>query len=144
MIRAYRHDCAGQREVDLDPVTLIVAALAAGAASGLKDTAGQAVKDAYGALKSLVKGRLGEASVSDSVVERHEEAPEVYKRSLETELAKAGVTDDEEVVRAAQRLLALVDPVGAQAGKYEVTISGSKGTVVGDHAHVTMTFNDES
>jgi hypothetical protein len=52
------------------------------------------------------------------------------------------VADDEAVVRAAQQLLALVDPNGARTGKYNVTISGGKGIVVGDYAHAEMTFND--
>ena len=42
----------------MDPVTLIVTALAAGAVFGLKDTASAAVKDAYAGLKALVKRRF--------------------------------------------------------------------------------------
>ena len=42
----------------MDPITLIVTALAAGAALGLKDTASSAIKDAYQGLKTLVKKRL--------------------------------------------------------------------------------------
>ena len=38
----------------MDPVSLIVTALATGAAAALKDTAGEAVKDAYSGLKSLL------------------------------------------------------------------------------------------
>ena len=43
----------------MDPISLIVAALAAGASAAVKDTAGQAVKDAYSGLKALVKRKLG-------------------------------------------------------------------------------------
>lgn len=39
----------------MDPVSLVVTALAAGAAIGLKDTASAAVTDAYENLKVLVK-----------------------------------------------------------------------------------------
>ena len=42
----------------MDPVTLILTALAAGAALGVKDTASAAVKDAYEGLKALVKKRF--------------------------------------------------------------------------------------
>ena len=42
----------------MDPVTLIVTALAAGAASALQDGAAAAVKDAYARLKALVKKRF--------------------------------------------------------------------------------------
>jgi hypothetical protein len=126
----------------MDPVSLIVAALAAGASAALKDTAGQAVQDAYGGLKSLLKRRLGEKRRTEDVVDRHEEAPDVWEKPLHDELAKAGLADDEEVIRAAQELLARVDPAGARGGKYKVTISGGKGIVVGDHARVDMTFED--
>ena len=43
----------------MDPITLIVTALAAGAALGITDTASSAIKDAYAGLKALVKKRLG-------------------------------------------------------------------------------------
>ena len=43
----------------MDPITLIVTALAAGAALGVTDTASQTVKDAYAGLKALVRKRLG-------------------------------------------------------------------------------------
>ena len=39
----------------MDPVTLILTALAAGATASLKDTANQTVKDAYNGLKALIK-----------------------------------------------------------------------------------------
>jgi hypothetical protein len=40
----------------MDPVTLIVTALAAGAASALQDGTAEAVKGAYARLKGLLKG----------------------------------------------------------------------------------------
>ncbi|MBO0849309.1 MAG: hypothetical protein J2P20_07600 [Pseudonocardia sp.] len=43
----------------MDSVSLIVDALAAGAVAGAQGTATQAVKDAYGGLKSLVTRRFG-------------------------------------------------------------------------------------
>lgn len=42
----------------MDPVTLIVTALAAGAASALQDGASSAVKDAYARVTALVKNRF--------------------------------------------------------------------------------------
>ena len=42
----------------MDPVSLIVAALAAGASEGAKTTVSEAVKDAYAGLKKLVQARL--------------------------------------------------------------------------------------
>jgi rhamnose utilization protein RhaD (predicted bifunctional aldolase and dehydrogenase) len=126
----------------VDPVSLIVAALAAGASAAFQDAARQVVKDAYAGLKSLLRHNLADEPEALSVIEQHEEAPEVWEKSLERELGRTGVADDEAVVRAAQRLLAAIDPEGARAGKYNVTISGGKGIVVGDHAQVGMRFDD--
>ncbi|CCI17590.1 exported hypothetical protein [Microcystis aeruginosa PCC 9807] len=39
----------------MEPISLILAALAAGATGAAKDTAGTAVKDAYESLKALIK-----------------------------------------------------------------------------------------
>lgn len=42
----------------MDPISLIVAALAAGVAASAKDVAGSAVKDAYCGLRGLIIRRL--------------------------------------------------------------------------------------
>lgn len=63
----------------MDPVTLIVTALAAGAALGLKDTASGVVKDAYASLKTLAKKRLADRRDGELVLARHEEAPEMWQ-----------------------------------------------------------------
>jgi hypothetical protein len=47
----------------MDPVTLIVAALAAGAAAGLKPTAEQAVKDAYAGVKAFILNKYPSLSL---------------------------------------------------------------------------------
>lgn len=121
----------------MDPITLIVTALTAGATAALQGTAEQAVKDAYSGLKALIKRKFAGKPVAESV-DRHESAPDVLKEQLKD----AGAGDDEEIIRAAQTVLAQTDPDGARAGKYNVTISNGKGVVVGDRNTVTMTFND--
>lgn len=126
----------------MDPVSLIVAALAAGASTALKDTAAEAVKDAYAGLKSLLTRKLGDEPAAQVAIDKYEESPDVWEKPLEEEIKKSGVADDEEVVRAAQKLMEVVDPAGALAGKYNVNISGGKGIVVGDHARVEMTFEN--
>ena len=126
----------------MDPVSLIVAALTAGAAGALKDTTGEAIKDAYAGLKSLLKRKLAGRQLAQEVIDKHETAPADWEKPLRNELAEAGVGEDEEVIREAQKLLTRVDPEGAARGKYNVTISGGQGNVVGDHANVTMTFGN--
>ena len=126
----------------MDPISLIVTALATGAAAAVKDTAGQAVKDVYSSLKAALTQKLGSSPVAQEVVERHEESPEIWEKPLAAELEKAGVANDAEVIRLAEELMAKHDPAGARAGKYSVQISGGQGATVGDHAHVQQTFNN--
>jgi hypothetical protein len=117
----------------MDPVTLIVTALAAGAALGLKDTASSAIKEAYGALKALVKKRLAGRPDGEMVLEAHEQAPTKWQTTLETELTAAGARSDAELLVAAEVLMSLADAAGYRAGKYSVDVRGSQGVQVGDH-----------
>jgi hypothetical protein len=124
----------------MDPVTLILTALAAGAALGVKDTASSAVKDAYNGLKALVKRRFGGRTDGELVLARYEEAPETWKGRLAAELAAVGAGDDTGLVAAAQALMKLIDEAGSESGKYVVTVRESRGVQVGDRNTQTNTF----
>lgn len=117
-------------------MTLIVAALTAGAQS----TATEVVKDAYARLKDLVRRRFAGRPSGETALEEHEQRPEVWQKPLETELVAADAGRDEGLVEAAQRLLAIVDPEGARAGRYVVDARGSQGVQIGDHGTQTNTF----
>jgi hypothetical protein len=126
----------------VEPISLIIAALAAGAVAGARDTAGAAVKDVYGGLKALIRRRFGGNREASAALDLSECQPAAPPGELARYLWAVGAETDEELIAAAQAVLRLVDPAGARTGKYEVTISGGKGIVVGDQANVTMTFND--
>ena len=127
----------------MDPLSLIVAALVAGASAALKDTASDAVKNAYAGLKSLLKRKFGNDTFAESVLDKHEENPKTWEEPLREQLVAAGAPDDEQIVAAAAALLERADPHGAQIGKYNVQISGGQGTVIGDNANVTQHFNGQ-
>ncbi len=116
----------------MDPITLIVTALATGAALGITDTASSAVKDAYTKLKALVRKRLGGRPDAELVLARHEEAPETWRAPLMAELDQAGADYDSGLVAAAEALMRLVDKAGARAGKYAVDVRGAQGVQIGD------------
>src|SRR5689334_20841802 len=99
----------------MDPITLIVTALAAGAALGLKDTASTAVTDAYAGLKALVTRKLAGRPAADVVLSGHEKAPETWQAPLIAELSEAGADHDPGLVAAAQALMSLVDEAGTRA-----------------------------
>jgi hypothetical protein len=125
----------------MDPVTLIVTALAAGAASALQEDAKDAVKAAYVRLRDILKRRFSGRRVGELALAEHEAAPAMWEPQLRAELAATGAENDHDLVDAAQALLSLVDPAGARSGKYYVSIRGSQGVQVGDHNTQTNTFN---
>lgn len=125
----------------MDLITLIVTALAAGAASGTADAASAAVKDAYASLKALVAKRLGGRADAELVLARHEQAPEVWRAPLVAELVDAEADDDPELVRAARALITLADEAGPRAGKYTVDVRGAQGVQVGDHGRQDNVFH---
>ena len=116
----------------MDPITLIVTALAAGAALGVKDTASTAIKDAYAGLKALVRKRLAGRPDGELVLARHEQAPEKWQAPLMDELDQAGAGQDAGLLAAAEALMRLADETGARTGKYTVDVRGAQGVQIGD------------
>lgn len=97
----------------MEPVSLIVAAVVAGATAGLKEQAHSAVRDAYGALKQLITGRH---KVDVTPVERRPESA-AKQQSLEEDLADASAAEDAEVREAAQRVVTAVREHDAAAAR---------------------------
>ena len=95
----------------MDPITVaIVAALTAGATSGLTETAKSAFVDAYNALKSLLKNKFGNESEVIKAVEGLETKPQSPNRQgmLKEELADVKADQDAELLQAAQMLLSQI------------------------------------
>jgi RIP homotypic interaction motif len=120
----------------MEPVTLIVTALAAGASAGaidgLKENAKDAAKAAYAKVRALAGKRVAGHPDGELALDRHMTAPQKWEGLLTTELAEAGAASDADLVAAARALMDLVDQAGARSGKYHVTIKDSTGVQVGD------------
>ena len=122
----------------MDPVTTaIVAALAAGVASGATEVGKKVIVDAYEALKTVIKEKYGDNSDLAEAVVNVEEKPssEARKAVLQEEVETTQAHQDPDVLKAAQALLDnLEDQPGAstiihqQAGDNAVQI----GQVGGD------------
>lgn len=126
----------------MDPVSLVVAALIAGASAGVSDGASAAVGDAYARLKRVVGGllsvrRAGSEAVLDGgqVSQAHE-----WEAALVPVLSETGVGRDEQAVAAAREVLALVDPAGSAVTRHVVDLRGAMGVQVGDHNTQCNTF----
>jgi hypothetical protein len=127
----------------VDPVSLIVAALAAGAVAGAQNTATEAVRDAYTGLKDLVRRRLSGRKSGEAALARHEQNPDDAGGVLGAELVAVRAGDDAAILEGARRLMALLDPTGFRAGKfgtYEVDLRGAQGVQVGDGNSQINTF----
>ncbi len=127
----------------MDPVSVILAALAAGATAATKDTASQAVKDAYAGLKALVKKRFEKKPQAEMTLVEYEKDTVTWEKPLQKSLVETGTDQDEAIVRQAQQVLKLVNPQQASQGKYNVQISEGKGIVIGDNTQVTQTFGEQ-
>jgi len=116
----------------MKPVTLIAAAMAAGAALGAADAGSPIVRDAYAGLKALVRERLDGRPGAGVVLAGYEQAPEAWRSRLMVELERAGAGQDSGLVAAAEVVVRLVGAAGAPAGKYAVGVGGAQGVQVGD------------
>ncbi len=86
----------------MEPVSIIVAALVAGAAAAFKDTAAQAIKDAYAGFKALIQRKYEHVSVD--ALEREPDS-EAKQRSVREDLTDARAGDDGELLDRAKALL---------------------------------------
>jgi hypothetical protein len=98
----------------VDPVSLIVSAIALGASNGVRDTVASAVRDAYEAVKRLLQQRYADVDVT--AVERRPES-EPKRNSLVEDLDEAGAGADAELLEAARQLIAQVREHDPEAGR---------------------------
>jgi hypothetical protein len=118
----------------MDPVTLIVGALAAGAVAATKDVTAQAIKDAYSGLKSLIIQKYGKAS---GAVQQLEEKPasEAHQAVAKEELQEAGAAQDQALAAQAKALLDLLQQSGQlDRTAYNAYVSGSGAVAQGPGA----------
>jgi hypothetical protein len=130
----------------MEAVTLVVAALAAGATSGVIDALKGDVKEraeaAYAELRGLVQLRVAGHRSAEAALTGHEADPEAFEAPLIKTLAELNVAADTGIVATAQALMELIDEAGSRAGKYNVTVTNSKGVLIGDYGYQVNAFNE--
>jgi hypothetical protein len=121
----------------MDPITLILTALAA----GIQATAGEAVKDAYVGLKTLLQRKFAGKPAAEMALAEHEKEPDIWKAPLTQGLQEREADQDQEIIAAAQRLIQLAQFQLGENGSTTVTIHGSaQGTIIGKQNTITQTF----
>jgi hypothetical protein len=133
-----------QQENNMDPLTLIVAALGAGATAAAKDTASQAIKDAYAGLKSMIQKHFANKPETEIILKQHEADPETWKKPLSKTLEEAKADHDPQILESAQKLLQLVHPEQHAQGKFNLQITGTvQGQQIGDFGTQSNVFGDK-
>jgi hypothetical protein len=137
----------------MEPVTLILTALATGALVGATDAAQTAVKDAYHGLKDLVQRRFGDDAKASAALEMFESNPdETIATYLRPHLVEYQVPEDSKISAAADELLRLASG-GVSAGAGSTFVNGNLAQfadrggvsqVGGNIGSISTTFNEAS
>jgi predicted Abi (CAAX) family protease len=138
--KSLRDKILKREENVMEPISLILTALLAGATAAAKDTATQAVKDAYAGLKALIQKKFSGKPAAEAALDAYAQKPEVWQAPVKDALQEAAADQDTQIVKLAQELMAHLDPQGAARGKFNVNANSVQGMVQGDHAQVTMNF----
>jgi hypothetical protein len=111
----------------VDPISAaIIAALAAGAASGATDVAKSALVDGYIGIKNLIKKKWGGDSDVSKAVQQLQDKPDsdARKAMLVEEVKAAKIAEDPELTTMAQSLLSLIKSM-PDGGKHIQTATGT-------------------
>lgn len=109
----------------MDELSVILAALTAGATKGLAESASEAVRAAYGKLRGALGRRLSHDPDATKALDNHEKLPEVWGGPLRHALKTANVAADPQVLGLAQSLLALLQHEGSGGGTTTPVINQS-------------------
>ncbi len=119
----------------MEASSVIVAALLAGAAAAAKDTASQALKDAYSGLKTLIQRRFKGNKSAELALEESVKGPDTWEKPLAKSMSEHGLQEDQEVIDLANRLREIVETEApATASKYDIHIQGAENLAIGDNA----------
>ena len=123
----------------------IVAALSAGAVSGLTDASKMTVTDAYQTLKSLLTRKFGASSKVVQALDHLEAKPESAGRQemLGEEIIAVNAEQDHEVLAVARQVLALTHSQQTVMSKFTIQNNAPvQGQTIGDHHTVTQQFEE--
>ncbi len=98
----------------MDPISIIVTALATGAAAGLKPTAAKVIQDAYAGIKALIQRKYGETGVA--LLEK-DPASKAKREVVKEELEKGDAGGDPELLTQAKTLLDAVQQHAPEAAE---------------------------
>lgn len=128
----------------MDPITLILNALTAGAAASIQSTTSDAVKDLYNGLKTRIQHKLSGKQNAELVLSEYESDPETWETPLKKVLTQEQIDREQDILAAARSLILQINPQQDVSIKYSTTIYGNiEGYVQGDNQQITMNFGNK-
>jgi hypothetical protein len=125
----------------VDPVSLVLNALASGAAQGATDSASDAAGGAYAKLAQLVTARLSGSTPAEVALAEYAADPQTWRAPLAKALAACGAGGDRAIIEAAQELMGLLDQAGSKHAGRQADLRGAHGVQLGDGNLQFNTFN---
>lgn len=124
----------------MDDVSLLLSALASGAAyndaegigHGGSERGGQVVAVAYNALREAVAERLAGDRAGEVALAEHAADPETWRIPLAKALRSSGVSSDTGVLTTARLVLTLAEAAGVGEEARRIDIRDAQGVQVGD------------
>ena len=101
----------------VDPITLILTALATRAVGSVQAKTNKAVEEAYARLKTLIQKKFIDNSEAVFVLDKYEEKPDVWEAPLKDELMQIHADKDKQVIETARALVSLQE--SQQQAEYE-------------------------
>lgn len=125
----------------MDAVNIILTALMSGATAGAQGIAGDAIRDAYQALKSLIQNRAAGRQSAETILTKYEENTDTWEKPMKDLLVEIRADQDRLILEAAELFLAELKAQEPRGPKFNLQVKGDvQGMVQGDHANVTMNF----
>ncbi|WP_327099575.1 hypothetical protein OIE68_12705 [Nocardia vinacea] len=124
----------------MDPYSIVVAALAAGARAQSSENSSVAVQDAYRALRAALIARIDDKELGADLFSEIESDPERTDILFLRHLRGRPAVLDRQILDLAEGLVQLVDESASGAG-YSIDVRWGRGVQVGDHNIQVNTFS---
>lgn len=125
----------------MEPIEVILAALATGAITGVTNVAGTAVKDAYKELVSLVTKKFGSNKEAKSHLDNYLKDSETWEKPVKKAIQESKIDKDDQVIALARELLKLIKSK-QEASENHIEINGNvQGLIQENKGRVTMNFS---
>lgn len=131
----------------MEPTSIIVTALTTGLSIS-DDKANNEVKSSLRRLEKKIEKAVSDDTGAQIALELFIQNPDSRARQalLVEELDRINISEDAEAINLSQNVLKAVDQSyqNLASGKYNITVSGAQGLVIGDAAQVSQVFQSTS